>query len=33
LAAILAAFVWLRHRTNILRLLKGQEPKIGRKST
>jgi len=33
LAAILAAFVWLRHRTNILRLIKGQEPKIGRKTS
>ena len=32
-AAILAAFVWLRHRANIVRLVKGQEPKIGRKST
>ncbi len=31
-AAILAAFVWLRHHANIARLLKGQEPKIGRKS-
>jgi glycerol-3-phosphate acyltransferase PlsY len=31
-AAILAAFVWLRHRANIARLLKGQEPKIGRKT-
>ena len=31
-AAILAAFVWLRHRANIARLIKGQEPKIGRKS-
>ncbi len=33
LTAILAAFVWLRHRANIARLLKGQEPKIGRKTT
>jgi glycerol-3-phosphate acyltransferase PlsY len=32
LTAILAAFVWLRHRANIARLLKGEEPKIGRKS-
>ena len=32
LAAIVAAFVWLRHRANIARLIKGQEPKIGRKS-
>ena len=31
-AAILAGFVWLRHRANIARLIKGQEPKIGRKS-
>ncbi len=31
-AAILAAFVWLRHRANIARLIKGQEPKIGRKT-
>ncbi len=30
-AAILAAFVWLRHRANIVRLIKGQEPKIGGK--
>ena len=30
-AAILAAFVWLRHRANIARLIKGQEPKIGRR--
>ncbi len=33
LTAILAALVWLRHRANIARLLKGQEPKIGRKTT
>ncbi len=33
LAAILAAFVWLRHGANIVRLIKGQEPKIGGKST
>jgi glycerol-3-phosphate acyltransferase PlsY len=32
LAAIVAALVWLRHRANIARLLKGQEPKIGGKS-
>ncbi len=31
LSAILAALVWLRHHANIRRLLKGQEPKIGRK--
>ena len=30
LAAIIAAFIWLRHRANIARLIKGQEPKIGR---
>ena len=29
-AVIVAAFVWLRHRANIARLIKGQEPKIGR---
>jgi glycerol-3-phosphate acyltransferase PlsY len=33
LAAIIAAFVWLRHRANIARLIKGQEPKIGRKTS
>jgi len=33
LIAIVAAFVWLRHRANIARLIKGQEPKIGRKTT
>ena len=33
LTAILAAFVWLRHRANIARLIKGQEPRIGRKTT
>jgi len=32
-AAIVAAFVWLRHRANIARLIKGQEPKIGRKTS
>ncbi len=26
-----AAFVWYRHKTNIQRLLKGEEPKIGKK--
>lgn len=26
-----AAFVWYRHKTNIKRLLKGEEPKIGKK--
>ena len=29
-AAIVAILVWLRHRENIGRLLKGQEPRIGR---
>ncbi|MCG8361119.1 MAG: glycerol-3-phosphate 1-O-acyltransferase PlsY [Kiloniellales bacterium] len=29
-AAIVAALVWVRHQTNIRRLLKGEEPKIGR---
>ena len=33
LAAIIAAFVWLRHRANIARLIKGQEPKIGSKTS
>jgi len=33
LVAIIAAFVWLRHRANIVRLIKGQEPKIGRKTS
>jgi glycerol-3-phosphate acyltransferase PlsY len=33
LAAIIAAFVWLRHRANIVRLIKGQEPKIGSKTS
>jgi glycerol-3-phosphate acyltransferase PlsY len=31
-AAILAAFIWLRHRANIARLMKGEEPKIGSKT-
>ena len=31
LAAILAAFVWVRHAQNIKRLLTGEEPKIGRR--
>jgi len=31
-AAILAAFVWMRHRANIARLIKSEEPRIGRKS-
>ncbi len=30
-AAFLAALVWLRHTDNIARLLKGEEPKIGKK--
>ena len=30
-AAIVAALVWLRHRANIVRLIKGREPKIGGK--
>jgi glycerol-3-phosphate acyltransferase PlsY len=29
LIAVLAALVWIRHRVNIVRLLKGEEPKIG----
>ncbi len=29
--AVLAAMVWIRHRVNIVRLLKGEEPKIGEK--
>jgi glycerol-3-phosphate acyltransferase PlsY len=32
LVAVLAVMVWIRHRANITRLLKGEEPKIGRKS-
>ncbi|GAB5468243.1 MAG: glycerol-3-phosphate 1-O-acyltransferase PlsY [Rhodospirillales bacterium] len=31
IAAALALLVWLRHATNIKRLLTGQEPKIGRR--
>ena len=31
LIAVLAAMVWIRHRVNIARLLKGEEPRIGRK--
>ncbi|MBS0331749.1 MAG: glycerol-3-phosphate acyltransferase, partial [Proteobacteria bacterium] len=30
LAAGMAVLVWIRHRANIRRLLKGEEPKIGR---
>jgi glycerol-3-phosphate acyltransferase PlsY len=29
--AAICALIWLRHRKNITRLLKGEEPKIGRK--
>ncbi len=32
LVAVLAAMVWIRHRANINRLLKGEEPRIGGKS-
>ncbi len=32
LIAVLAVIVWIRHGQNIRRLLKGEEPKIGRKS-
>ena len=32
MCAILAALVWIRHWQNIVRLIRGQEPKIGRKS-
>jgi glycerol-3-phosphate acyltransferase PlsY len=31
MTAILAALVWFSHRANIARLLRGQEPKIGKK--
>jgi glycerol-3-phosphate acyltransferase PlsY len=31
--AVLAAMVWFRHRVNIARLLKGEEPRIGRKTS
>jgi glycerol-3-phosphate acyltransferase PlsY len=30
-AALLALLVWLRHRSNIVRLLRGEEPRIGRR--
>ena len=29
--AVITALVWFKHRTNIQRLLKGEEPKIGKK--
>ena len=32
LAGVLALLVWLRHHANIRRLLKGAEPRIGRKT-
>ncbi len=32
MCAILAALVWIRHWQNIVRLIRGQEPKIGHKS-
>ncbi len=32
LTAILAFLIWLRHHENIRRLLKGEEPKIGKKT-
>ena len=31
LAAFAAILVWIRHKDNFRRLLKGEEPKIGRK--
>jgi glycerol-3-phosphate acyltransferase PlsY len=30
-AGFLAVLVWIKHHTNIVRLLKGEEPKIGAK--
>ena len=33
LCAVIAALVWIKHRENIKRLLKGEEPKIGRKKS
>ena len=33
LAAFMAVLVLIRHHANIRRLLKGEEPKIGRKET
>lgn len=32
-AAIVAALLWLRHRANIVRLIKRQEPRIGQKTS
>jgi glycerol-3-phosphate acyltransferase PlsY len=32
MTVILAALIWLRHHANLRRLLKGEEPRIGRKS-
>ena len=29
--ALMAAFVWKRHRDNIVRLIAGTEPKVGQK--
>ena len=29
--AVMAAFVWWRHRENIARILNGTEPKVGQK--
>ena len=31
LAALMAVLVYIRHHQNIARLLKGEEPKIGKK--
>ncbi len=33
MTALLALLVWIRHHSNIRRLLKGEEPKIGQKKT